>query len=332
MEFLEAKRGLVLSEVVTRSSHRVLSLTLCTARRSVMLTACLESILPQRVPDGWRFCLVVIDNDSTPSANQAVGCFAKRAPFLVHYEHEPRRGIPMARNRALDVALSLGADWIACVDDDERLAPDWLPRMIAAIEEESGDVIQGPVVYEWPGGFWSQNRQKVRGPDGTRLKSAATGNVAFASWLAATSRGGEAIRFDESLQFTGGEDVDFFRRATREGARIVWASGPQVMETVPAERATYVWQVKRSYRNGAIASRLAFKQSSTALALVFVKSVGRLLSGITSLVLAPFAALFSRTAFKRLALDGGKHLGWAIGAFAGMRGRMPEPYRNIDGQ
>ncbi|MEJ2117970.1 MAG: glycosyltransferase family A protein, partial [Alphaproteobacteria bacterium] len=131
-----------------------------------MLAACLESILPQQVPDGWRFCLVVIDNDCTASASEVVQGFAARAPFPVHYGHEPVPGIPIARNRALDTALSLGADWITCVDDDERLAPDWLPKMIAAIEEKHGDVIQGPVVYEWPDVFWCPDREKKHRPDG----------------------------------------------------------------------------------------------------------------------------------------------------------------------
>ncbi|MEJ2117971.1 MAG: hypothetical protein P8Y36_08750, partial [Alphaproteobacteria bacterium] len=127
-------------------------------------------------------------------------------------------------------------------------------------------------------------------------------------------------------------DMDFFLRAVRRGVRIVWMNGPKVAETVPAERATYSWQVKRAYRNGALTGKAAFKCPSTPLPRVFLKTLGRILTGITSLILALVVLPFRRAAFKMLALDGGRHLGWAIGVLAGMHGHMPEPYRKIDGR
>lgn len=316
-----------------RRAIRVFVLTVCTARRPKMLAECLASILPQQVPDGWRFHLVVIDNDAQDRARETVASFAARSSFPIHYEHEPRPGISVARNKALEAAIALNANWIGSVDDDELLAADWLPSMIAAIKEERGDVIQGPVEYVWPDTFWSDDRKKSHKPDGLRLQGAGAGNVAFAAWLVTVGDGGLNLRFDEAFRFTGGEDMDFFRRAVQANARIAWSNGPKVQETVPAERATYRWQVMRSYRNGTHAISIGFKQQgiSATVLRVLPKGVGRILSGAAQLALSVLLWPFSRAGFKKMALKGGKQLTWAIGAFAGMVTRSPEAYRKIEG-
>src|SRR5579883_1155797 len=73
--------------------------------------------------------VVVVDNDEARSA-QAV---CRDSPLArLHYVHEPRRGIPQARNRAIKTARELGCGLIAFIDDDELPANDWLDQLLSA--------------------------------------------------------------------------------------------------------------------------------------------------------------------------------------------------------
>jgi GT2 family glycosyltransferase len=49
---------------------------------------------------------------------------------------------------------------------------------------------------------------------------------------------------------SGGEDVDFFRRAIAAGNRFVWCGEATVYETVPVERTRLSFQVRRALLRG----------------------------------------------------------------------------------
>src|SRR5262245_18908423 len=116
-----------------RASRPVVAIGVCTAGRPQMLTACLSSIarqrLPERCPEPWQLHLVVVDNEPEPNNQQLVEEFAASCPFPVRYVHEPRRGIPQARNAVLD-AFEDRSDWIAFTDDDCRPDPDWIAALL----------------------------------------------------------------------------------------------------------------------------------------------------------------------------------------------------------
>ncbi len=66
------------------------------------------------------------------------------------YRHQPQRGIPQARNAALDAARELGATHVAFIDDDETAAPDWLAALWAAMVESGADAVLGCTRYIYP--------------------------------------------------------------------------------------------------------------------------------------------------------------------------------------
>jgi succinoglycan biosynthesis protein ExoM len=117
----------------------------CTAQRPKMLKACLDSLAAQIVPEHVSLRAVVVDNEAEPNNRAAVEAQAARFPFPLAYEHEPRRGIPFARNRVLDHALAMNAEWIAFIDDDEIAKLDWLAQLVSATEKYCCDVVQGQV-------------------------------------------------------------------------------------------------------------------------------------------------------------------------------------------
>jgi len=66
-----------------------------------MLRLCLQSIASQIVAAQIAIEIVVVDNEGAPNNATVVQEIAPRCRFPVHYVHEPRRGIPQARNAAL---------------------------------------------------------------------------------------------------------------------------------------------------------------------------------------------------------------------------------------
>jgi glycosyltransferase involved in cell wall biosynthesis len=191
--------------------------------------------------------VVVVDNEARGAAALVCREFPSVGMHLRWCE-EPRRGITYARNRCLQEARP-DSEWIAFIDDDEVPDPGWLEALLQAQQRHAADVVTGPVVpvFEGPvpewvvrGGFF-----EPRGyPDGSLREVAFTNNVLMRAALPAELK----LAFDDRLALTGGEDTDFFMRARRAGARLVWAADAVVRETVPAQRTRAAWILRRGFR------------------------------------------------------------------------------------
>ena len=109
-----------------------------------MLRRCLASLVPETGQDGADVAVVVVENDPKPHQKNLVEGF--KAQIDIHYGQEAEPGIPFARNRGVEIALGLGADWIIFIDDDEEAEPGWLAAFIAAAARvEAAEVLGGPV-------------------------------------------------------------------------------------------------------------------------------------------------------------------------------------------
>ncbi len=112
------------------------TVVICTRDRATDLARCLASLPRQsRAPDQ----IVVVDNASrdggrTREVAEAAG---------VDYVREDRPGLDIARNRG--VAAATG-DIIAYTDDDVRLHPRWLERMVAAFDDDRIMAVTGLVL------------------------------------------------------------------------------------------------------------------------------------------------------------------------------------------
>jgi succinoglycan biosynthesis protein ExoM len=58
------------------------------------------------------------------------------------------------------------------------------------------------------------------------------------------------LRFRPELGRSGGEDEDFFNRLRDAGGRIGFAPAALAYETIPSDRATLRWLMRRSFRTG----------------------------------------------------------------------------------
>lgn len=201
-----------------------------------MLKDCLAALIAQTCEINWKLEIGVIDNDTSQSARRNVESIAQASSVPVHYAHQPKRGIPFARNAALDLARSRGWSWIALIDDDEVASPDWLAQHIRTASEHQAQVSYGAVVqiHDAPPPVWWKVDTPSLDPEGTVLRRASTNNVLFAASLIADD--GNRLRFDEDL-LHGYEDLDFFERAHASGNKIVWAPKALVSERVPVSRS-----------------------------------------------------------------------------------------------
>ena len=121
-------------------SSSTVSICLATYRRNDQLALLLGDLAQQtRRPDE----VIVVDNDAAGTAQATVEQMrASAPPFSLVYEVQPRRSIPITRNRT--VALADG-DWLAFIDDDERAPPDWLATMLDTVTASQADGVLGHV-------------------------------------------------------------------------------------------------------------------------------------------------------------------------------------------
>ncbi|MDP8961820.1 MAG: glycosyltransferase, partial [Actinomycetota bacterium] len=95
--------------------------------------------------------VVVVDNSSAGNAAAIKRDLQEELRWRLEVLHEPRRGIPFARNAAVRYALS-EAHYLAFVDDDEIVSRDWLDRLLDGLERYRADVATGPVLPIYPDG------------------------------------------------------------------------------------------------------------------------------------------------------------------------------------
>ena len=103
------------------------------------LTRCVESILSQTFTD---FEILLVDDESTDNSGEQCDAFALR-DNRIHSFHKAHGGAAAARNLALDWISNFSkCDWIACIDSDDWVHPQYLEILInAAMETKTKAVI-----------------------------------------------------------------------------------------------------------------------------------------------------------------------------------------------
>lgn len=214
------------------------SICIATCNRNEMLSRCLKSICQANRSDNYEYFVVVIDNNDEPNSECVVSSFKESMEFIYDWERKP--GIPFARNRCLKHALDINSDFIAFLDDDEWVEPDWLINIVAAVDKDEVDVVSGGVNQEKNGRIFSKRAFNSI----VSRNIAETDNVIFKSWIA------EELSFDEDFAQTGGSDAMFFRRAIELGAKIKSCPGAIATEEMPISRQGMRWRLQRHFRYG----------------------------------------------------------------------------------
>jgi succinoglycan biosynthesis protein ExoM len=225
-----------------------------TYRRPVQLAALLTRLQSQRGAPAFR--ILVGNNESRALSSYPV----LNEPSLPAFEvlDVTTRGVSAVRNAMVRWCLDReeGLEWIACIDDDQIPAEDWLSQLIATGGRHRADLVGGPVlktVSETT--FWSRgaaDTSYLPKAEGLTETLNEAGNLLLS---AAFVRGLGRPPFSLDFGRTGGEDYEFFLCARQRGARIVWAPDARVTEALPGDRLTFRGYVWRFYSIAAYQAR-----------------------------------------------------------------------------
>lgn len=235
---------------MTEPNSPHISVCIPTYKRPSMLAKCLDALTTQ-CAKGFTYSIVVVDNDIEQSASRAVGERAVSSSVDVMYAREDGPNISRARNRAV---ASARGEYIAFIDDDEVPGSSWLLKLYETCQMFSADGVLGPVLphYERVPPDWlvkSGLCVRARFPTGTRLNSSKylrTGNILLQRKLF----DGLETPFDPRFGRSGGEDADLLGRMLKAGRSFVWCEEAPVYETVPAERQTLHYHMRRALLRG----------------------------------------------------------------------------------
>lgn len=226
-----------------------ISVCICTFRRPDLLLHLLKTLEKQATNRRFCFSVVVADNDFNRSAEPVVAEFSATSELAVTYSCEPRQNIALARNEAVRHATG---DFVAFIDDDEFPTDSWLSIMLEACEAYGAAGILGPVrphFAEPPPRWIIEGRFFERPEPATGAvmpwQKCRTGNLLFRRKILKDVE--EAFRPEFG---TGGEDKDFFMRMTAVGHVFRWCNEGVVYETVPKDRCTRGYLLKRALLRG----------------------------------------------------------------------------------
>jgi len=238
-----------------------ITVCVCSYRRPKLLERLLTALASQRTDSEFTYCCVVVDNDAAATASAVVERLQPAFPVPIKYVVEPTRNIAMARNQALSLVTG---NLLAFIDDDEVPCEEWLFQLRKALCRHQADAVLGPVrpYFECQPPSWVVRSRICERPShaaGSRLhwRQTRTGNVLLRTAIVAE----DGIRFDSSYA-TGGEDIDFFRRAAKVGKTFVWCEEAPVHELVPEARLCRRYYLKRALLQGRISLKYATERSS----------------------------------------------------------------------
>ena len=230
---------------MTDAPRSSLTIIICTFNRHELLTRALDSIAALDQPEKLAVSVLVVDNSPDSNALPLVEKQSARFPFALTGIAARPANISVARNVGVAAATS---EFIAFVDDDQEVEPDWLTEIEAVVLAFPHDVFFGSVVpkFEAPERadetLISTFSRTVDGPTGldlfaigkrkTRGVALGSGNSIFRRNTTLT----DAQPFDLAFGNSGGEDTELFCRLQREGKRFGWAPLVRVHEYVPAAR------------------------------------------------------------------------------------------------
>jgi glycosyltransferase involved in cell wall biosynthesis len=247
--------------------RRHITVCICTYQRPQLLARLLKALECQQTAGLFTYAVSVVDNDRRETGRRTVEEAAATGSIPVQYDVEPEQNIALARNRAVRNA---SGTHIAFLDDDERPIDTWLLLLYRTCRSQAADGVLGPVKPEFLGtppawivkGRICERKSYATGAIIRNYSDARTGNVLLDRRIFAS----EPQPFDPRFGRTGGEDVDFFRRMMEKGYVFVWCSEAEAYETVPPERMTRSYHLRRALLRGMV----VFRRSTPALKVLGV--------------------------------------------------------------
>lgn len=224
-----------------------IAVLLCTCDRPQRLALLLAALLPQA--EELDACVVIVDN-GLRSSEQVVRDVMPPGRFT--YRRLNERGLVVARNCALQLAMDHKPVLLAFIDDDEVPDRHWLHNLRRRMDEAQADMVNGPVMPDF-----MEAPPPWAGAGSFYEKSGHTPCTSNLMLRASCLPDDPAQWFLPAFNFSGGEDNEFLNRLLQRGAARAVAGDAIVREAIPADRLRrrYVWQ--RGLRDGVVISEIA---------------------------------------------------------------------------
>jgi len=267
----------------------MISVVICTYNRASVLDATLTSFFRQACLDAVDHELLIIDNNSTDRTRDVVEKYLERP--TVRYVFEPRQGLSVARNRG--VAESRG-EFVALLDDDVMIDPEWLSALGRAFQETQADVIGGRsylilegAVPEWFGPDFRPLLSEVKLGESRLIVPEGRGlfglNLAFRR-----SALGAAGGFDESLGrsgagLLGGEETVVMRRIAASGGVIMYDPDVVVGHVIGVDRLKWDYFARLAAGIGRSAALWERHATFTGRIKAIGRSIGAFRRALTTL-------------------------------------------------
>ncbi len=226
-----------------------IAIAIITYKRSNSLDKCIATLKKIKLPENSEVFLCIVDNDHEKSAKPVFDKYENSFPFKIIYSNEEKKGIPYARNKALELCSK--ADFIAFTDDDDMVEETWLLNLYETLIKYKADVVQGAIKYRFQSGY-----EHLRNIDifaelpfetGTEIDFAWTNNVIFSTSIYNKL----GLKFDSTFTKIGGSDSHFFKLAHSNSKKIVFCKEAVVNSVVSIRRSSWKWIALRNMRIGA---------------------------------------------------------------------------------
>jgi glycosyltransferase involved in cell wall biosynthesis len=199
---------------------------------------------------GYQIDILVVENNQYPDEHvrKIINTYDKSERCVQHLL-EPIRGIPHARNAALNFAKDKGYNYLAFIDDDAFASLDWIKTLVKV--NKNAHVTAGPQLAIFPEGtsLFYRNAAVYHERaivNGSAIKWAATNNILIdISFMEAKD-----LSFNPKL-INGGEDKELFLRVNKSRGKLIWSDTAFVSEYIAQSRLSIKWATRRTFRIGA---------------------------------------------------------------------------------
>jgi succinoglycan biosynthesis protein ExoM len=234
--------------------------------------------------------VIVVDDNPDGSARTVVEESTNSYPLGLHYVRAGGGNIAAARNAGLEAAMKIG-EWVAMVDDDQVVVPEWLTELFAVQRRTGADAVTAPVYPRFPAeapGFlteqcfadlWATPLKE----DGATVTDLQTANSMIRTRFLEDH---PDVRFSHDLGRAGGEDMVFYRAALAAGLRGHYSRHAVNWEYYEGHRATYRYQLRRSLWHGNTEAVTELRAGRAGRARLLLRSAKRL---AVALVAQPLA-------------------------------------------
>lgn len=230
----------------------LVSIIICTYNRAKHLQDVLLDLAVQVIGEDFRYEVIVVDNASTDDTPAVLKDLSARLPSHFRFLSELRPGKSYALNTAIAAAKG---DILAFTDDDTRIDPSWLQKIWHTFRRFNADGVGGPTTPLWlsPRPEWLSD-MLLR-----QIGMVDYGDVPFVIQSATRPLIGPNCAYKRSLfEKLGGYDTDdmsaqdtqFFIRAFRSGAVLVYDPEIKVPHKIDGTRVTKKSLADRFWKHG----------------------------------------------------------------------------------